>query len=45
VDGLGPLTNVIIRAFRHSGHVFHQVQVKVILRDEEFLSAAARQRQ
>jgi twitching motility protein PilI len=45
VDGLGALARRISRTFRHAGHVFHQVQIKAVLSDEQFLDAATQQRQ
>ncbi|MFT7651093.1 MAG: twitching motility protein PilI [Limisphaerales bacterium] len=38
LDGLQPFVN---GAFRHGGRVFHEIELKAILRDERFIDVAA----
>ena len=39
-DGMEGLAPYVVGAFRHGGRVFHEVQLKAILRDEKFFDVA-----
>ena len=39
-EGLGGLQPYVTGAFRHGGRVFHEIELKAILRDEKFFNVA-----